>query len=138
MTIRRGMDWMIGFVDFLYTPFRTAITSTYSAIANLYTLQFTVTYILVFSVFTSRILVTDLYESHCHCSIHELLFSSPNSFLAISSQSFDCHEHRLSQFSAATTNSGTRLHCNCSCLRSSLCSLEAASTENAASSTVAC
>jgi hypothetical protein len=55
-----------GFIDHLYTPFRT--TGNYSAIADLHTLQFTVTHThthihtLVFSVFTSRILVTDLAQ----------------------------------------------------------------------------
>jgi hypothetical protein len=52
------LDWMIGFVDFLYTPLGT--TRNYSTIADLYTLQFTVTHTLVFSVFSSRILATDL------------------------------------------------------------------------------
>jgi hypothetical protein len=41
VTIRRGMDWMIGFINILYTPLRT--TGNYSATANLHTLQFTVT-----------------------------------------------------------------------------------------------
>jgi hypothetical protein len=34
------------------------------------------------SVFTSRILQTDLQQSHCHCSIYEV-FAQPNFFLAI-------------------------------------------------------
>jgi hypothetical protein len=38
----------------------------YSAIADLHTLKFTFTHALGFSVFTSRILATDLYQSHCH------------------------------------------------------------------------
>jgi hypothetical protein len=38
----------------------------YSAIANLHTLQFAVTRALRFSVFTSRIMATVLYQSHCH------------------------------------------------------------------------
>jgi hypothetical protein len=63
----------------------------YSALANLHTLQFTVTHTLAFSVFTSRILATDLQQSHCHCSTHKVFLSQPNSFLAISSQSYDCH-----------------------------------------------
>jgi hypothetical protein len=42
----------------------------YSAIAILHTLQFTVTHALGFSVFTSRILVTDLSQSHWHFNLH--------------------------------------------------------------------
>jgi ethanolamine utilization microcompartment shell protein EutS len=51
------MDWMIGFIDTLYTPL--LITGNYSAIANLRTLQFTVTHTLGFSFCSSRILATD-------------------------------------------------------------------------------
>jgi hypothetical protein len=51
------LDWMIGFIDALYTPLRPIIY--YSAIADLHTLQFTVTDTLMFSVFTSRIPATD-------------------------------------------------------------------------------
>jgi hypothetical protein len=49
---------MIGFIDTLYTPFITTIN--YGAIANLHTLQFTFAHKVLFSVFTSRILATDL------------------------------------------------------------------------------
>jgi hypothetical protein len=55
---RRVLDWMIGFIDTLYTPLGT--TDNYSAIADLHTLQFTVTHALVFSVFTSRIAGAEL------------------------------------------------------------------------------
>jgi hypothetical protein len=55
---RRVLVWMIGFIDFLYTPLGT--TGNYSAIADLHTLQFTVTHTLEFSAFISRILATDL------------------------------------------------------------------------------
>jgi hypothetical protein len=41
-----------------------------SVIADLHTLQFTVTHALGFSVFTSRILATDLYQSHCNFKSH--------------------------------------------------------------------
>jgi hypothetical protein len=58
VTYRRVLDWMIGFIDTLYTQLGT--TGNYSAIADPHTLQFTVTHTLGFSVFTSRILVTDL------------------------------------------------------------------------------
>jgi hypothetical protein len=53
----RDMDWMIRFIDTLYTPLGT--TGNYSAIADLHTLQFTVTHTLVLSAFTSRTLITD-------------------------------------------------------------------------------
>jgi hypothetical protein len=58
VTYRRVLDWMIGFIDALFTQLGT--TGSYSAIADLHTLQFTVTRALGFSVFTSRILATDL------------------------------------------------------------------------------
>jgi hypothetical protein len=49
---------MIGFIDTLYIQLGT--TDSYSAIANLHTLMLTVTHALGISVFTSRILATDL------------------------------------------------------------------------------
>jgi hypothetical protein len=42
----------------------------YSAIAMIHTFQFTVTHTLGFSVFTSRILATDLSQSHFHFKSH--------------------------------------------------------------------
>jgi hypothetical protein len=42
----------------------------YSAISGLDTLQFTVTHALGFSVFTSRILATDLQQYHCNLKSH--------------------------------------------------------------------
>jgi hypothetical protein len=59
VTYRRVLDWMIGFIDTVYIQLGT--TSNYSAIADLHTLQFTVTHALDFSVFTSRILSTDFH-----------------------------------------------------------------------------
>jgi 3-deoxy-D-arabino-heptulosonate 7-phosphate (DAHP) synthase class II len=61
---RQVLDWMIGFIDTLDTVLGT--TGNYSAIADLHTLQFTVTHALGFSVFTSHIQATVLYESHCN------------------------------------------------------------------------
>jgi hypothetical protein len=48
---------LIGIIDTLYNKLKT--TRNYSAIADLHTLQFTVTHALVFSAFTNRILATD-------------------------------------------------------------------------------
>jgi hypothetical protein len=48
VSIRRGIDWMIESIDTLYTPLRTTIN--YSAIADLRTLQFSVTHISAFSL----------------------------------------------------------------------------------------
>jgi hypothetical protein len=62
--IRRVFVWMIGFYWHLITPLGT--TGSYSAIADQHILQFTVTHALGFSVFTTRILATDLLQSHCN------------------------------------------------------------------------
>jgi hypothetical protein len=66
--IRRVLDWMIGFIDTLYTVLGT--TGNYSAIADIHILQFTVTHALGFSVFTSRIMATDLSQYHCNFKSH--------------------------------------------------------------------
>jgi hypothetical protein len=58
VTIDGVLDWMIRFIDTLYTQLGT--TGNYSAVANVHTLQFTVAHTLGFSFFTSRILATDL------------------------------------------------------------------------------
>jgi hypothetical protein len=56
------VDW-IYFTLYIHT---TRDYKQYSAIADLRTLQFTVTHALGFSVFTSRIQATDLLKSHCN------------------------------------------------------------------------
>jgi hypothetical protein len=66
--IRRGLDSMIGFIA-PYT-FTTRDYRQHSAIAILHTFQFTVAYALRFSVFTSRILATDLSQSHSNFKSH--------------------------------------------------------------------
>jgi hypothetical protein len=56
----------------------------YSAIAILHILQFTVTHEVGFSVFTSRILTTDLLQSHCNFKSHmKSYFPSLISFLPL-------------------------------------------------------
>jgi hypothetical protein len=52
VTYRRVLDWVIGFIDTVYTPLGT--TDSYSAIAIS-----TLLHPLMSSVFTSRILATD-------------------------------------------------------------------------------
>jgi hypothetical protein len=56
--LKRVLVWMIEFIA-TYT-FTTPDYRQYGAIAILHTFQFTVTHALGFSVFTSRILATDL------------------------------------------------------------------------------
>jgi hypothetical protein len=80
--IRGVLDWMIGYIDTLYTTLGTA--DNYCAIADLHTLQFTVTHTLRFSVFTSRFLAMDLSQSHCHFRSHmESSFHRLISFLSL-------------------------------------------------------
>jgi hypothetical protein len=65
VTIRRGLDWMFGFIaPYTFTHFGT--TGNYSAIAILHT----ITHAIGFSVLTSRILATDLSQSHCNFKSH--------------------------------------------------------------------
>jgi hypothetical protein len=71
---------MIGFIASLYIH-ALETTGNYSAVADLRTLQFTVAHTLGFSVFTSRILATDLSQSHCNFKSH-----MKSSFLAVCSQ----------------------------------------------------
>jgi hypothetical protein len=61
----RVLNWMIGFIGTLHIH-TTRDYRQYSAIAILHT----VAQALGFSVFTSRILATDLPQSHCHFRSH--------------------------------------------------------------------
>jgi hypothetical protein len=51
MTYKWVLDWMIGFIDTLFT--QLVATGNYSAIADIHTLQFIVTHALGFSVVSS-------------------------------------------------------------------------------------
>jgi hypothetical protein len=55
---------MVGFIKHLIQS--AHFYKQYSATAELRNLQFTVAHALGFSVFTSRILVTELKQSHCN------------------------------------------------------------------------
>jgi hypothetical protein len=68
----------------------------YSAIAILHTFQFSVTHALRFSVIISRILATDLSQSHCKFKSH-LKYSFHGLI------TFDCHLQNSTQF-LKTTN----------------------------------
>jgi hypothetical protein len=69
VTIDGVLDWMIGFITpYTYTPLEN--TRNYKAIADLHTLQFTVKHTPGLSVFTSRILATDLSQSNCNLKLH--------------------------------------------------------------------
>jgi hypothetical protein len=76
VTYKTGF-WIRFIVSYTFTRFGT--TGNYSAIAILHTFHLTVAHALGFSVFTSRILATDLSQSHCNfkshmkCSWHSLI-----------------------------------------------------------------
>jgi hypothetical protein len=75
-----------GLDDWIYWNIYTVLGTigNYSAIADLHTLQLTVTHSLDFSVFTSRILATDFITVSLSLQItHEVSILQPNSFLAI-------------------------------------------------------
>jgi hypothetical protein len=67
-----GMTYKTGFRldDWIYYIHTTWDYRQYSAIADIHTFQLSVTHALGFSVFTSRILATELQQSHCHFRSH--------------------------------------------------------------------
>jgi hypothetical protein len=93
VTYTQVLDWMIGFIDNLYTQFGT--TGSYSAIAipALYrSLLHTDTRVLgLHELYPDNIFVTVSLSLQI---THEVFFAQPNSFLAISSQLF-CQLRRL-------------------------------------------
>jgi hypothetical protein len=83
VTCETRFVWMIRFIDTFY-KYTTLDYRQYSSIAVLHTFQFKVTHAIRFSVFTSRILATDLSQSHCHFKSHmKFSFHSPIPFLPL-------------------------------------------------------
>jgi hypothetical protein len=92
VTIDEILDWIFGFITpYTFTQFGT--TGNYSAIANLHALQFTITHALGFSVFSSRILATDLSQTHCNFKSH--VKSSCHSLIPFFPLFCSCHLRRL-------------------------------------------
>jgi hypothetical protein len=124
VTYRWVFDWMIGFIDTLYTPLGT--TRNYSAIATS-------------ALYNSRTSFLSLLQSplvvfwqRIHNSLIKLKSFTKSSlqslipFLPLLSITYDC---RHSQFSASTVISRTSLSSHPSCVRSPLYSLGADSQE---------
>jgi hypothetical protein len=88
--------------DALYTSLGTI--GNYNANADIHNLYFTVAHAVGFSVFTGRILATDFITLLLPFQItHEVLFSQPNSFLAVFSVTFDYNIQNSTRFSTTTS-----------------------------------
>jgi hypothetical protein len=69
VTYKWVLDWVIGFIaPYKFTQFGT--TGSYRAIAILHTLQSTIPHAIGSLIFASRILATDLSQSHCNFKSH--------------------------------------------------------------------
>jgi hypothetical protein len=101
-----------GLDDWIYCTLyiHNSALQAFTALSLIYTLQFTVTHALGFSVFTSRILATNFHTvvipvslslQHTWSLLCTVKFPSCNFF----SVTFDCHLQNSTQFSAAQLNS---------------------------------
>jgi hypothetical protein len=78
----KNVFWIGDLLTLIHSQVGT--TENYGAIAILHTFQFNVTHALGFSVFTNRILATDLSVSLSLQLTHIVILAQSNSFLAIS------------------------------------------------------
>jgi hypothetical protein len=83
---RRGLDWFH--------------CTLYIHNSGLHTFQLTFTHALRFSVFTSRILATDLSQSHCHFKTH--MKSSWHSIIPFLSLFYSCKFRKLDSLLSTT------------------------------------
>jgi hypothetical protein len=90
---RRVSEWIIGFIDTL--PIELLTINKYSVIAFSTPYSSLLHTLVSILLFPNYLLPTDLSQSHCHCSTHEVFFAHPDSFLVSSSRSLST-EHSLS------------------------------------------
>jgi hypothetical protein len=88
VTYRLVLDWMIGFIDTLYTPLGTQAITVLSLIYTLYSSPL-YTHKLGFSVFTSRILATHFNTGTITVSLNHILqislyYRTPKDFFSLS------------------------------------------------------
>jgi hypothetical protein len=105
---RVGVTDKTGFVlyDWIYCTLYLYIQTfcdyrQYSAIAILYTLEFTVANALGFSVFSSLLLATDLSQSHCNFNLH--MKSSWHSLISFLPLFCSCQFRRLDSIQFLTS-----------------------------------
>jgi hypothetical protein len=92
---------MTEFIETLFTPLGTTGNTSLSLIYIHYSSPL---HALGFSVFTNRILATDLSVSLSLQITHAVFFTRPNSFLANSSVTLDCHLQNSTQFLTIPSN----------------------------------